>query len=74
MITEIITFQLKPKPSLAGPDFAANETARTQLAAELKVQGAESACYGQFIEKPGTGIIFVNWDSVDDHAEFKSSL
>jgi len=73
MITEIVTFPLKVDAGLADPSSPASKVIHEFLVPELATHGARHAYYGQYIEKPGTGIIFVEWYSVDDQKRFTSS-
>ena len=73
MIMEIATFQLKESVIPADPSSPASKSIREYLTQELNAHGAHNAYYGQFIEKPETAIVFVNWDSVDDNKVFMSS-
>ena len=73
MISEIVTFQLKFNASLADPSSPASKVIRECLAPELAAHGAHDAYYGQFIEKPDIAILFVGWDSMDEHKKFLSS-
>jgi hypothetical protein len=73
MITEIVMLPLKVSADVSQPNSSAGKAIREILALELTVQGARYAYYGQFIEKPETAVIFVNWDSLDDHKNFISS-
>jgi len=72
MITEIITFQLQANADLADLGSPATTLIRKFLAVELATHGAQNAYYGQFIEKPETAIVFLDWDS-EDHENFRSS-
>ena len=72
MVTEIITFSLKADANLSDPSSPASKLLDS-LGAELAAHGAHNAYYGQYIEKPETGIIFVNWDSLEAHKKFMSS-
>lgn len=67
MITEIVTFQLNDDASLADISSTASQVIRKSLVPELAAHGAHHAYYGQSIEKPVTGIIFVEWVSIEDH-------
>lgn len=73
MITEKVTFQLRADASLADPSSPASRVIRDFLAPELAAHGAHHAYYGQFIEKTEMVIIFVEWDSIDDHKKFMKS-
>ena len=73
MLTEIVTFETKPNASLVDPDSVANKIIRETLSSELAARGAHHAYYGSFIERPEMVIIFVGWDSIDDHKNFMSS-
>lgn len=73
MVTEIVTFSLKADASLSDPSSPASKVVADFLAPELAAHGAHNAYYGRYIEKPETGIIFVNWDSLEAHKKFMSS-
>ncbi|MCJ1376983.1 hypothetical protein MMC17_000073 [Xylographa soralifera] len=73
MITEIVTFQLKGQATLADPSSPARKVIRDFLVLVLAAPGARSAYYGQFIEKAETVIMFIGWDSIDDHKTFMGS-
>ena len=74
MVTEIFTFHLKVDVDLSDPTSPASKAVLDVLRPELAAEGAHHAYYGQFIEKPEMGIIFVKWDSVEHHKSFMSSL
>ena len=73
MITEIVTFQLKGEATLPDPSSPARKVIRDFLTLVLAALGARSAYYGQFIEKPEIVIMFIGWDSIDDHKSFMNS-
>ncbi|KAL9120137.1 MAG: hypothetical protein Q9187_003307 [Circinaria calcarea] len=75
MITEIVTFQLNDdvENSLINPSSPAGKVIRQCLVSELTAKGALYAYFGQLIEKPEMAIIFVGWDSFEDHKNFMSS-
>lgn len=73
MITEIVTFQLNTSTTLSDPTSPAGTIIREVLMTKLTANGAHHGYYGQFIEKPDTAIIFIHWDSLDDHKKFISS-
>ena len=73
MVTEIITFGLKADADLSDPSSPARKLVVDFLVAELAAPGARNAYYGQYIEKPETAILFVNWDSLEAHKKFMSS-
>lgn len=72
MVTEIITFCLKADASLSDPSSPASKVVANFLATGFAPHGAHNAYYGQYIEKPETGIIFRNWDSLEAHKKFMS--
>ena len=53
--------------SLIDPSSPAGNVIRECLASELAAKGARYAYFGQFLEKPEMAIIFVGWDSIEDH-------
>ncbi|MCJ1317233.1 hypothetical protein MMC15_002556 [Xylographa vitiligo] len=73
MITEIVTFQLKGEATLPDSSSPARKVIRDFLTLVLAALGARSAYYGQFIEKPEIVIMFIGWDSIDDHKSFMNS-
>ncbi|MCJ1394839.1 hypothetical protein MMC18_007719 [Xylographa bjoerkii] len=73
MITEIVTFQMKDEASLANPSSHARKVIRDFLTLVLVAPGAQNAYYGQFIEKLETVVMFIGWNSIDDHKKFMSS-
>jgi hypothetical protein len=73
MITEIVTFQLKADVSLANPSSPASKVICGSLVPEQAVHGAHHAYYGQYVEKPETALIIVEWDSIVDQKKFMSS-
>ena len=73
MITEMITFQLRADASLTDASSPASKVIRDLLAPELATHGGHHVYYGQFIEKPETGIILLEWDSIDEQKKFMSS-
>ena len=73
MVTEIVTFSLKADASLSDPTSPASKLVLDFLAPEVAAHGAHNAYYGQYIEKPEIGIIFVNWDSLESHKKFMNS-
>lgn len=72
MVTEILTFRLKADASLSDPASPASKVVVDFLAPGFASHGAHNAYYGQYIEKPETGIIFRNWDSIEAHKNFMS--
>ena len=73
MITEIATFQLNSSTDLSEPNSPAGKVIRDRLIPEHIANGAIQVYYGQFIEKPDTAIMFVQWDSYDDRKRFVNS-
>ena len=73
MITEITTFKLRADASLADSGSPASKVIRKSLAPNFAAAGGREVYYGQLIEKPETGIMFVNWDTIDDQKRFLSS-
>ena len=73
MVTEMVTFSLKADANLSDPTSPASKLVVNFLVAELTAHRAHNAYYGQYIEKPETGILFVNWDSLEAHKKFMSS-
>ena len=73
MVTEIVTFSLKADANLSDPTSPASKLVVDFLVKERIALGAHNAFYGQYIEKPETGIYFVNWDSRGAYEEFMSS-
>jgi hypothetical protein len=73
MITEIVSFQLKAGASLDDPSTPASKVIREKLAPSLKHAGAHEVYYGQLMEKPENGYLFIHWDSVDDHKKFMNA-
>ena len=73
MVTEIVTFSLKADANLSDPSSPASKLVVDFLVAERTAHGAHNAYYGQYMEKPETGILVVNWDSLEAHKESMSS-
>ena len=73
MITEIATLQLRDEDDLSSPSSTASKVIREITAPNLLAHKARFVYYGQFIEKPNTLVIFVNWNTIDDHKSFASS-
>ena len=73
MISENVTFESKNDLDLADPSSPAREVICKFLFPRLTDAGAKSAYYGQFIEKPKTVILIVNWSSIDDYENFKKT-
>ena len=73
MITEIVTFRLKTDASLADTTSPASNVIRESLVPELAAQGADYVFYGQVIEKPEIGIVFVQRKSIEGQKKDTSS-
>ena len=59
MITEIVILPLKASADTSDPSSSAGKAIREILVPELRAQGARSAYYGQFIEKPDTAVVLI---------------
>ncbi|KAI4162888.1 MAG: hypothetical protein LQ342_003399 [Letrouitia transgressa] len=73
MITEIVTFQLQASADLGDINSPTTQAIRSSLSVVLADSKAPSAYYGQFLKRPDTAILFVNWPSNNEHERFKSS-
>lgn len=73
MIIEIATVQLKVEEDPSNQNSPVSKEIQEVTAPNLRKNGARYVYYGLFIGKPNTVIVFVDWDSLDDHKLFMSS-
>jgi hypothetical protein len=74
MITEIAIFELAASADLSDATSPTTSTIRDFLASVTAAKGAHSAYFGQFIEKPETVIMFIDWDSAAAHKQFVATV
>ena len=73
MITEIVTFELAAPANLSIATSPTASTIRAFLSSVTAAEGAHTAYFGQFDEKPETAVMFIDWDSVAAHKQFMTT-
>ena len=73
MITEVLTFDLKDDANLADVDAPATKIIIETIAKNVYAHAGKYVFYGNAVEKPGVGFIFVGWDSLEDQLKLVGS-